>query len=554
MALLVAANNVITGYYAGNAALYPGGISPHMLDLIGSLVLGLVILAVRQLWASKNGNSLLTNFAAWTCAVLASFGVQALLIFASNNAFDSRPLLYSFLTGFPQAVALCGLFTILLASWVGSHNTAKALAVQNLRLAELRKTMDLRVAFLENQLSEIVDGKLAGYFHGLQIGLRELAPTAASNAAKLVLETLESKIRPLSWDIHSAPVRQLPLAKPRMQKVPLLKRLGYLTNLEQAFSPTLFVVVTAIYNLPFSYYVFGLNGLWQQTAAIVLAFVIFKFVSRRWGSTQLPSWLSALLFALLGGFSGLLFVFLQVSNPSAGELDFSIPLSMAQTALIIGIFSTISTRRLDDIENARRTNAELNAAMTKLRQTAWAKRKRLANLVHGSVQGNLLRVYFELINRSGEFAEIDAENLSHELARISQPSDDGSGNPSGDFRAIVSALCTTWLPEKPIRLELAEHAWVALVKDDVAAECTIDVLQDGLNNAIKYGDPGEIKVSIDRTNEGIELIVSNFATPREQSNKLGYGTQNLNDLASKWSFALEDNLAVLRATIPLSEG
>ena len=192
--------------------------------------------------------------------------------------------------------------------------------------------------------------------------------------------------------------------------------------------------------------------------------------------------------------------------------------------------------------------------MTKLRQTAWAKRKRLANLVHGSVQGNLLRVYFKLSNMTGEFVEADAENLGRELASISQPSEGGRGNPSGDFRGIASALCTSWLPEKPIRLDLDEDARVALELDDVAAECTVDVLQDGLNNAIKYGEPGEIKVSIDRTDDGVELTVTNFATPREHSNKLGYGTQNLNDLASKWSFALEGNLAVLRATIPLNRG
>jgi hypothetical protein len=551
LALLLALNNVITGYYSGTSTLYPSAISPHLIDLIGAVTAAGVLLAVNRLWHEKHGSSLPANVLTWLAVSVSVSGIQLLAAFVVSPSFDFTGLLFANVIGIPQLVVLCSLFTIVLASWVGSHNVAKLLRAQYRQINSLRRSMDARIAHLQHQLNALVDGKLGEHLSALSAALIAMTPAKSSEAAQVVLQTIQEDIRPLSWDINAAQIEELPLSEMTLSRVPLMQRLRYAPPLTGAFNAELYLAVTVVFNLPFSYFVFGWTGTMEQALSLALAYVCFKSILKKLGSRRLESWVAALASGIVAGVSGLTFVAMRIMSGSADlGSDFAIPLSMAQTAVIVSIFSTISSRRLNDIEEAQKANKRLAEKVAQLRQTAWTTRKRLANLVHGSVQGELLKIYFAISAEDSLFDAGDAQKVSQKLMDLSAKTSLENPSRGHDFRLIAESLCTSWLPKKPISLALAGDAERALESDPIAAECAVDILQEALNNAIKHGADGPISVSISMQNSTLEITVRNPVSEGESTVKSGFGSKTFDELASSWSLKIEGGYATLRAQIP----
>jgi hypothetical protein len=551
LALILALNNVLTGYYSGSATLYPSEISPHLVDLLGGLVAACVLLTANRVWHQKHGSSLAANLLTWTAVAFSVSGSQLLAVVSVNPVFDFRGLLVVTSIGIPQLIVLCALFTIVLASWVGSHNLAKLLRAQNRQIESLRLTMDARVAHLQGQINALVDGKLPEHLGSLSEALIALAPAKSATAAGLVLGTLQERIRPLSWDISAAQIQEIPLGEMKLRRVPLMERLRYSPALAGAFNAEMYLAVTVVFNLPFCYFVFGWTGIVEQAVTLALAYVAFKQLLRSWSAKKVESWIAAIASGLVAATCGMLFVVLRFLGGSTDVgLAVAIPLSMAQTAMILSIFSTLASRRLDDIEAAKTANRKLEAAVAQLRQTAWTTRKRLANMVHGSVQGELLKMYFELSNGDSTFEASDALNLSQKILALSAKTAPEKPSHGHDFRQIAEALCTSWLNQKPINLELSEAAETALEGNYVAAECSVDILQEALNNAMKHGSDGPISVSVSMHDSTLEIYVRNPVLAGSSAAKSGFGSKTFDELAAHWSLKIEGDYATLRAQIP----
>jgi signal transduction histidine kinase len=138
-----------------------------------------------------------------------------------------------------------------------------------------------------------------------------------------------------------------------------------------------------------------------------------------------------------------------------------------------------------------------------------------------------------------------------------------------DLDAALTKLAETDLERPDLDLFLAEikQVWgsttsldvieavpvrVELDRDSTATQCVVEVIREGVNNAIKHGEASEIIVEFDRPEAGIVqvCVVNNGRVLTGLANG-GYGSTVLNDMTHDWTIRAVNGKTVLTARVAL---
>ena len=213
-------------------------------------------------------------------------------------------------------------------------------------------------------------------------------------------------------------------------------------------------------------------------------------------------------------------------------------LTFALIVSIIGIAMFVvdiaNAYRRESIRELEHVNEDMALVTSQLRQQVWLDRKRVAMVLHGSVQGALYSAAIRLSREASPSAEAVAsvqKDITDALSELA-----GAKSEDFDFEDVLDNITALWEDSIDFKIHLDPAALTTLNRNHDSAECAIEVLREAINNSVKHGHAEMVEIQIDRSSRGlISLTVVNDGRPIPDDSEQGYGSSLLDELTHRWS-------------------
>ena len=214
--------------------------------------------------------------------------------------------------------------------------------------------------------------------------------------------------------------------------------------------------------------------------------------------------------------------------------------------LMLGIAQMQRNQATEELEEAVE---DLRLLTSQLRQQVWLSQKTLATELHGSVQAAL--------NASAMRLALTPNPTPEDLDRVRQDIDNAMQRlgvndylDGQSIEELLEQICDLWEGSCEISYRLDPDASSALADDSAAAYCTLEVIREAVNNAIKHGEAKQIEIAASLDAEVIELTVTNNGNATQLSTP-GLGSSLYQELALDYKLSL-GTPTKFWAKIPLS--
>lgn len=181
----------------------------------------------------------------------------------------------------------------------------------------------------------------------------------------------------------------------------------------------------------------------------------------------------------------------------------------------------------------------------------WLQKKQFARKIHGPIQSEVAAAAIR-IERSlstgevTESGEVVLRNLRDRLAKIL---DDTKG--TSDVRPVLAEIAETWHGLCKIELEMSEEVEQTLKQDATCVETVLEIAREACSNAIRHGSAENILLTVEMANhELVKLTVRNDGTKVDIDSKRGVGSAYLDDCTYSHALEMNEDGAILTATIP----
>lgn len=237
------------------------------------------------------------------------------------------------------------------------------------------------------------------------------------------------------------------------------------------------------------------------------------------------------------------------------------PLWIAPFALILtamGVSLTAANQTLqrqdrDRLAVSLARNAQLNV---QVRERIRQVQRRIAKLLHSNIQAELIASAGLLATRAqGSSDDASSEDaVAQELTRLTTAIQDRlvpKIDPAIPAQERITDLTSMWSGIMDVKLEADDEAWTVLDQDPGALDAVIDVVAEGLTNAVRHGNGPHIIIAI--AVDGREVVVV-LTSPGSltQGMEPGFGSEILTGATSKWALEAEGDQVRLTTHIPRS--
>ena len=213
-------------------------------------------------------------------------------------------------------------------------------------------------------------------------------------------------------------------------------------------------------------------------------------------------------------------------------------LTFALIVAIIGIALFVveiaNAYRRESIRELEHVNEDMALVTSQLRQQVWLDRKRVAMVLHGSVQGALYSAAIRLSKEADPSPEAIAsvqQDITEALSKLA-----GAQSEDFDFEDVLDNITALWEDSVDFKIQLDPDALTTLNRNHDSAECAIEVLREAINNSIKHGKAETVDIAIVPASRGlVSLTVVNDGQPIPDDSEQGYGSSLLDELTHKWS-------------------
>jgi hypothetical protein len=236
----------------------------------------------------------------------------------------------------------------------------------------------------------------------------------------------------------------------------------------------------------------------------------------------------------------------------------SIPMTLfAGWLVLVAAVATLSYR-YQLVEHARRltvsslvdVNVQLEILLSSLRQQSKIDARRVANILHGPVQTALYASAMR-ISQSQALDEPTIGRIMNDLDDAMSKLLEGEAE-TPEIGVFVEEIRRVWGAKIQIDLDV-DSATLSVLRDNpTARSCAIEVVREGVNNAIKHGDATHIKIEVFRVEPMlVDITVSNNAPLRDTDVAPGFGSLVLDDLTHDWSLTSHEQDTTLWASVAL---
>jgi signal transduction histidine kinase len=548
------------------------------------VVLSTVLLAQTAPRQTGVGQWILLAVIAWAAPVLTL--ILARITLLPNKPRSSKPtltLVAFFIAGFVRALAFSaveralgvsdletlflrlsggtltigisfGLIAILVASRFEYRDEVRRLEADRARLQELETGISAEIARERPDVLAVAQNSLTPIIDRLKESIAEIHdPRTASAVSEQMRDTVDAVVRPLSVQISQRPILDRNNAGSnawtRHPRVRPEQRLG-LGYFFLPFTFSLFVVsMTGASVLFVAGLAEGIRTLQVMFILLMTMLWIFRIATFR---IRLSPALGALVYMLLH------IVAAWSITEFIQYIGTSIPRDLLNGWIILVAALAILGYRYQLVDHERRiilaslteVNERLEILMSSLRQQSKVDARRVANILHGPVQTALYASAMR-ISQTEDLAPGTIERVLEDLDSAMSKLIEGE-HEAPELGAFIDELRTVWGPKVEIDYVPDDVATAALDANPVAQSCAIEVVREGVNNAIKHGGASHIVIEVFKVESMlIDVTVSNNAPLRQANASPGFGSSVLDDLTHDWHLTWLDGRTTLWASVAL---
>ena len=542
-------NYPVTGLFFGDTVTGSNGMTNHSLDLITGaccLILILVLGVIRQRFLAGS-----LTFSLFAYALVSVLVIPFVNNIRNLSGFEQDPI-QLILSGIFQMFGIQILFTVIFSSLLETRAERKNLSLQLAKLKYTRATLEEQIREISARLKDVVNQKLTTLLLDLESVLEKNKNLSAKELASAISETLNEGVRPLSWNIENESAQISSSANVEIKRIGLLERFSYPIHIREVIAIRALLALYLFFDVPVMYFHFDAVAAIETIGVIAFTGLVLWGLKEFFGDRRFPSWLAILLNSSAVAVASSSFILMRAI---AGELsadleELALVFSMVQIAILGGIFQSSLVRHYAFIESQRQVNRDLESLVSQLRQSAWVAKKKLARLVHGQVQSDLLAAYLQLTQAS----TLDASLIKQVGQRIEKAKTALSqmDNSSPAFQQTLEQITATWGSSFNVNTDISDDAIAALQQDPVATSCALEVVMEGINNAAKYGTAGQATLVIGLTSNSKLYIEVTNQTEVSEAENAGYGSTVLDEVTHEWDFRIVDGAAKLTAEIILN--
>ena len=535
---------LLASVYGGALAglpLVPWTVAAFAVNLL--LIVPLVI--VRATYLSSRPRRSRPMLAVLTFATLGALRSLLMVgVAAAMGYADIATILWEW----PLMGAIAGAFSLsviaVVVDSVREHRaaTGRLLALQ----ASLRQINEIESARLVELEAEFIRDVEQRVLIALE-QVRSSRPASAQEAGRSLREVSEAVVRPLSHQIAAAE----PWATPD-QPAPRerwTRKVDDLVRLVGPVNPLGPVLVFELTVLPFMLARFGpaLTALNLVVGPAILL-GLGLLIRRAWPALKNP-WLNILGLAAAYAASfavAAAAVSIMFDVMGAAPLSFwSGVIIYPVLALAWALLDAVLARRVELEGELAESLAQEAQAAERLRTRIVAMQRRVGKILHSVVQG-------ELVTSAVSLARTDEPGaVSAEIDRVSASIVERlrAEDSAVDSRARILDLLSLWSAALTVDLDADEDVWAMLDVDATLREAVVDVLAEGLTNAVRHGSGPSVAVSMRAGTTGIAVDVQSQGHLRPQGSS-GLGMQTIASSARSWS--LDERAGMVHLSVTLA--
>lgn len=290
-----------------------------------------------------------------------------------------------------------------------------------------------------------------------------------------------------------------------------------------------------------------------------IMFALSWVVLRLWPAgptTMLRLIVLAVLYAVIGFGATVIRSFLVELQTGIQNPLWIAPFMLVLTSIGFSFTIAIQARQREDRDRLARAvarNAQLNA---QVRERTRRGQRRIAKLLHSNVQAELIASAQLLAHRANKSSDPSSpqDDVTQEVQRLLSAIQDRlvpSAEPAIPAKDRILDLTSLWSGMLDVKLETDDEAWVVLDQDQPALDAVIDVVAEGLTNAVRHGNGPQIVVSIAIDSSEVVVLLTSFGS-LTQGVQPGFGSEILTEATSMWALEAEGDQIRLTTRIPRS--
>jgi len=477
-------------------------------------------------------------------------GLSVYLTGAALGVMPEAELWYRLFGGPLYVYGAISVLAIFSASRMRHEKTLAELETEKAELDELRGGIRERIRLQRADLLRRVQLALEPAVQQIQSELK----SSSKNVSAKLTDLVDTVVRPLSRDIGSGAqienqVRQIGRrASGAYSKSRFPSRLsaGAMIVPEIAFFGTASIAIAS------NVITFPNDVFLTSVVSLLVIFLSFKAAQLLLQNVWVPFVLAFMLSLMTAVIAGIL------ANTALALLGFAMTTTLyiqsisAQVVITLVAFYMQFTRtqRSDSEREMTKVVSDLAILNSQLRQEVWLNRRRIASILHGSVQSALYASAIRLAKSDSPSSE-EIESVQSDItAAISKlETTDGAEN----FAEVLDQIKAVW--DGAVEVELPSIGVEILQKlesNPVASACAAEVVREAVSNAAKHGKAEHVVIALEQNGPNLlGITVTNDGQPLREEIVSGYGSSILDEVAFSWQLENRGGFTVLGAAIAI---
>ena len=517
---------------------------------VGYLVTVLVLLGFRAtVLPSTPGRKpkiLLTSIAYLFAGLIR--GLTVYLTGAALGVMPEAELWYRILGGPLYVYGTIAVLAIFNASRMRHENTLAELEAEKAELDELRGGIRERIRLQRADLVRRVQVALEPAVKQIQSELESSSKTVSAKLTDLV----DTVVRPLSRDIgrNTQLDNQVNQISRRASGAYSKSRFPSRLSAGAMIVPEIAFFGTASIAIASNVITFPDAVLLTSVVSLVVIFVSYKAFQVLLKNAWVPFVIALLLSLATAVIAGV------IANSALALMGFALTPTLyiqsisAQVVITLVSFymQFLRTQRKDAEREMTDVVSDLAIMNSQLRQEVWLNRRRIASILHGSVQSALYASAIRLAKTDTPSPEEVAAVQSDISAAINKlESTEGAEN----FSEVLEQIKTVWDGAVEIELPIIGfEIQQKLEANPVASACAAEVVREAVSNAAKHGKAEHVVIALEQTGPNLlGITVTNDGQPLGDDVVAGYGSSILDEVAFTWQLENRGGFTVLGAAI-----
>lgn len=431
------------------------------------------------------------------------------------------------------------------------HEKALAnLETEKAELDELRGGIRERIRLQQADLLRRVQAVLAPAVEQVKSELKT-SPQSISHKLRDVVETV---VRPLSHDIgRTNNVDEAVSSLSKRAAVAYSRgRFPSRVSAGDMIVPELMLFATASIAIVSNVISFRERAFIASVVSLIGVWVFYKVAQRTMRNFWVPFWVSLLVTVVVALLNSL-FIFgllFSIGLVLSEALLLQFMLSQVLIASLSYYMQFLRTQRKDAEFEMTKVVSDLAILNSQLRQEVWLNRRRIASILHGSVQSALYASAIRLAKIEAPSAqEIEVVQADISAAINKLESVEGAEN----FSEVLNQIQVVW--EGAVEVELPNISREVLAKleaNPVASACAAEVVREAVSNAVKHGGAEHIVIGVEMNAAHLlGITVTNDGQPLPAAVEAGYGSTIMDEVAFSWQLENRGGFTVLGAAIAI---